>query len=225
MIRTGYFLSAAVLLALAACEKTPNDTASVAAVDDAAATSADSVEPVNLSIAESGIYSTDPRHAYITFSYNHQGMSNPHIRWRSWTGELDWVADDPTASSITVVIEAASIDSGVDIFDAHLRSPNFFDVEAYPQISFVSTSIERTGPNTGAISGDLTIKGNTRQVTIDAIVNGTAHDPDNNVYKLGFSGTASVKRSDFGVDAYVPYVSDEVDIAIDAEFVRSHAKE
>lgn len=220
----GSAIGAATLLAIAACTETPTDATNGAAAEDSAATSEDAAEPVALAVAASGAYKTDPRHAYITFSYNHQGMSNPHIRWRNWTGELDWNAEDPAASAISVTIDAASVDSGVDIFDGHLRSANFFDVDAYPEITFKSTSIERTGPNTGKIKGDLTIKGNTRSVTLDAVINGTAHDPENKIYKLGFTGTTSVNRSDFSVDAYVPYISDKVDIVINAEFVRSYAE-
>lgn len=185
------------------------------ALSGASAVAAD-VDP---SVAPSGSYHNDPRHAYIMFSYDHMGMSRPHVRWRKWSGELDWDAEDPAASSVYVTIDAASVDSGVDEFDGHLRGEGFFDVAGHPEITFESTSIERTGPNTGKISGDLTIKGVTAPVVLDAVINGATDDAQGGVYKLGFSATTTVKRSEFGITAYVPLVSDEVEISIESEFI------
>ena len=168
--------------------------------------------------AVSGEYTPDSAHRYITFSYLHQGFSRPMVRWRAWDGTLNWDAENPENSSVSVTIDASSVDSGVDEFDGHLRGERFFDVENHPEITFESTSISRTGDTTGTITGDLTIKGNTKPVTLDAAFNKGAFNERDGVYKLGFSGTTTVKRSDFGVDAYVPYVSDEVDITIETEW-------
>lgn len=174
---------------------------------------------VDLSAAPSGSYQSDPRHAYIVFSYDHMGMSHPQVRWRKWSGELDWDAEDPAASTVYVTIDAASVDSGVDEFDGHLRGEKFFDVASYPEITFESTSIERTGPTAGKISGDLTIKGVTAPVVLDAVINGAKDDAQGGVYKLGFSATTTVKRSLFGIAAYAPLVSDAVEISIESEFI------
>lgn len=222
MKTSGLFAGAAMFLALAACSEP-----SLAPKGEAVAPQqVEAVAPaVDLSVAPSGAYRTDPRHAYITFSYNHMGMSHPQVRWRSWTGELDWDTEDPAASAILVTIDAASVDSGVDEFDGHLKNEKFFDVAAYPVITFESTSIERAGPNSGRIAGELTIKGVTRPVVLDAAINGAAKDDASGIYKLGFSATTTVKRSEFGVDAYTPYVSDDVVIAIEAEFVMPYAEE
>ncbi len=171
------------------------------------------------SAAVSGTYQTDPGHRYITFSYLHQGYSHPFLRWRDWDATLEWNADDPTASSVSVTIDANSIDSGVDEFDGHLKSDKFFDTANYPEITFVSTSLTKTGDNTGTLTGDLTIKGNTKPVTLDVTLNRAAFDDRGQVYKIGFSATGAVKRSDFGVDAYVPFVGDEVSLIIETEFL------
>ena len=179
------------------------------------------VEPA---AAEKGRYTSDPGHAYITFTYLHQGYSRPYLRWRTWTGTLDWDPANPEASSIEAVIQAASIDSGVDRFDDHLKSADFFDVEAHPQITFRSTSLETTGPAAGRMTGDLTIKGVTKPVTLDVTLNRAADDSFAKGYKLGFSARGVVKRSDFGVDKYVPFVGDEVDVIIEAEFVKPKAE-
>ena len=169
--------------------------------------------------AISGEYQSEAKHRYITFSYMHQGLSRPHLRWRNWDATLDWNAEEPTASSISVDIDAASIDSGVDEFDGHLRGEQFFDVENHPNITFVSTSLTKISENTGTMTGDLTIKGVTKPVTLDVTMNNGFFDARGNQYKIGFSATGSVKRSDFGVDLYAPFVGDDVDLTIEAEFV------
>lgn len=174
--------------------------------------------------AKSGTYTTDDGHRYITFSYSHGGFSNPWLRWRDWTGTLDWNAEDPAASSVNVVINAESIDTGVDVFDGHLKDDRFFDVANHPEITFVSTSVEKTGDNTGEITGDLTIKGITKPVTLDVVFNKGEYDQRNSRYKLGFSGKTTVKRSDYGVDLFAPVVSDEVDIIIETEFLMPAAE-
>ena len=168
--------------------------------------------------APSGEYKPDVEHAYIAFDYLHQGFSRPVLRWGEWDATLDWDAQDPTASSVSVTINAASIDSGVDRFDGHLRGETFFDVENHPEITFESTSLETTGENTGVMTGDLTIKGITKPVTLDVTMNRAAFLERSNEYKIGFSAEGVVKRSDFGVDAYTPAVSDEVTLNIETEF-------
>ena len=161
---------------------------------------------------------TDAGHRYITFTYDHQGYSSPYVRWRDWEGELNWNAENPEQSSISVTIDAASVDSGVDAFDDHLKSADFFEVETHPSITFVSTSVEKTGAGTGKITGDLTIKNITKPVVIDTKFNKAAFNERGQVHKIGFSGKAKVLRSDFDVDLAVPFVGDEVTIIIETEF-------
>lgn len=185
---------------------------------------ADIQSTVDLSAAPSGGYILDPNHGYITFSYNHQGYSNPFLRWGSWDAALSWDAENPDASSIAVSIDVSSIDSGVDRFDGHLQGEDFFDVANYPKISFVSTGLEPTDVNTGALTGDLTIKGQTHPVTLSVTINNAGEGRDK-IGKLGFSARGTVKRSDFGIDKYVPFVSDEVDVIIEAEFGSASTEE
>ena len=195
---------------LAACGQQANGQSDTAVADAAAEKDFGAI---------SGAYKSEEMHRYITFSYSHFGYSTPQIRWREWNATLQWNAEDPAASSVSVTIDATSADSGVDVFDGHLTGENFFDTENYDEITFISTEIERTGADTGLITGDLTIKGVTKSVTLDAKFNNGAFEERNNRYKIGFSASTSVSRSDFGLDAYVPAVSDQVDIAISAEFI------
>jgi len=169
--------------------------------------------------AVSGEYKPDERHRYITFSYLHQGYSRPWVRWRSWDAVLDWDAENPEASSVSVTIDATSVDSGVDVFDGHLQGENFFDTANHPEITFESTSLSRSGGVTGTMTGDLTIKGITKPVTLDVTFNKGAFEERSNIYKLGFSAKTSVNRSDFDMTYLVPAISDQVDIVIEAEFV------
>lgn len=214
-------------IGLAACSQKPAAT-DAAKNDASAAEAAASAQPaeakaVNLAAAPTGAYVTEAGHRYITFSYWHQGLAKPWLRWRDWSGDLSWNAEDPTKSSISVTINTASIDTGVDAFDAHMKEADLFDVAKFPVATFKSTRIERTGPNTGKITGDLTIKDVTKPITLDARINDALFAPDRGnpsmgKYKLGFSATAKMLRSDWNMGYAVPFVGDEVDIVIEAEF-------
>lgn len=171
-------------------------------------------------LAPSGEYTSEDTHRYITFSYWHQGLSRPHVRWRDWDATLSWDADNPANSSVSVVIDATSVDTGVDIFDEHIQGDNFFDTENHPEITFVSTGAEQIEEGEGEITGDLTIKGVTKPVTLSVVYNTSVDDTRNSLHKIGFSATASVKRSDFDMGAYVPMVGDDIDIVIEAEFMK-----
>lgn len=172
----------------------------------------------DLGAAPEGVYVSDNGHAYISFSYDHQGYSKPILRWRSWTSELNWNPDEPEASTVSVEIDVASIDSGVDKFDDHLKASDFFDVEKYSTITFVSTAIERTGDTTGTITGDLTVKDITKPVVLDVVFNKAGAGRGEGTYKVGFSGKTTLKRSEFGVGNYVPFVGDNVVISIEVEY-------
>ncbi len=197
-------------IALAACGQ-PASSQTGGAAEDAA-----TVQDFG---AISGTYKSEERHRYITFNYDHFGYSRPQIRWREWDATLEWNAEDPAASSVSVTIDATSADSGVDVFDGHLTGERFFDTENFDEITFVSTGIVRTGETTGKITGDLTIKDVTKSVTLDATFNKGSFDERGNLYKIGFSATAAVNRSEFGLDYAVPAVSDQVNIVISAEFI------
>ncbi|MEX6634255.1 YceI family protein [Hyphococcus lacteus] len=205
-------ISAAAILAIAACGE-----ATTTAKAETPAAETNNAEAPTFD-AKSGTYVSDATHRYITFSYLHQGLSRPMLRWRNWEGTLDWNAENPTESSINVTIDATSIDSGVDVFDGHLNGDKFFNTAENPEITFVSTAVESTGATTGKVTGDLTMMGITKPVTLDVTYNTSSFDERNSVYKIGFSGTTQINRSDFDLGLYVPYVGDEVDIQIEAEF-------
>ena len=224
MTKPGLIIATAAFVFVAACGQSGTADASASeaqensASADESAANGEAVEAVDLTAAAAGAYGLDKGHGYITFTYSHQGYSHPFLRWRNWDADLDWDPENPENSSVSVVIDAASIDTGVEAFDDHMKSADLFDVAEFPEISFASKGLDRTGPNTGVMTGDLTIKGETRPVSIDVTINKAGYDQRGERHKLGFSGRTKVLRSDFGVDLAVPFVGDEVDIIIEAEF-------
>jgi polyisoprenoid-binding protein YceI len=106
--------------------------------------------------------------------------------------------DDPTASNVNVTIQAASFDSGVQMRDDHVKSGDFLDVESYPTLTFASTGVNVTGPDSFDLTGNLTIKNQTHPITIPFSYVGNAKDPFGNV-RSGFEGEATINRKDYGI--------------------------
>jgi polyisoprenoid-binding protein YceI len=175
--------------------------------------------PVAADLAEmtSGTYKLDKTHGYINFSYTHVGFSTPSVGFREFDVDLEFDSEDPSDSALSVVIEAASVDSRVAEFDEHLRGEDFFNVAVHPQITFVATDIEVNGDNTVSITGDLTIMGTTKPVTLDATLNKAGMHPLGKALTMGFNATTRVNRSEWGLGYAVPLVTDAVDITISVE--------
>lgn len=173
----------------------------------------------DLSDVPSGKYSLDNSHGYITFSYSHLGFSNPRVGFNSFDTVLDLDSSNPENSTIEVTIDAASIDSRVAEFNEHLNGADFFNTAEYPTITFRSTRVEATGRNTFNVTGDLTILGTTKPVTLAATINKAAEHPLQNVPTIGVSASTKLMRSAWGLDAYVPAVSDEVELSIEVELL------
>lgn len=178
----------------------------------------------NPSDAPDGTYSIDKTHGYITFSYSHQGYSKPMLRWRDWDSTLEWNGSDPSKSTVSVSIDASKVDSGVDVFDDHLRGEKFFDVENHPEITFTSTKVTMRDNSVGTMIGDLTIKGKTLPATVHLKFNKTAVNKRKGAQVIGLTGHSIIKRSDWGMDTAVPMVSDEVEIIIQAEYLMTLSK-
>jgi polyisoprenoid-binding protein YceI len=169
----------------------------------------------------SGLYKMDVTHGYVTFTYSHFGLSNPQVSFQKVDAYVKLDSKDPTASVVDVTIAANSIDSDVPIFNEHLNSGNWLDTEQYPEITFKSTALTHdTDDHTkGTLTGDLTIKGVTKPVSLDVTMLGAvAEHPIKKAPTLGIQATTTVLRSDFELGAYAPAVSDEVEITISGEF-------
>lgn len=179
---------------------------------------------VALAFASSGAFAAaetyvmDNNHTQVEFSWNHFGFSNPVANFDNIEGSINYDADDITKSSVEVTIATSSINSHVKDFNEHLASADFFDVAKYPSSTFKSTSVKKgAADNKLLVSGDLTIHGVTKPVTIDATLNRAAPHPMSKQPTVGFDGVLFIKRSDFGIGKYVPNVSDEVRIRITTE--------
>lgn len=163
-------------------------------------------------------YSFDKSHTHILFYVSHFGFSTTQGEFLDFDGTLLLDPEDPANSTVSVTIDAASIDTGYAERDEHLRTADFFDVEQFPVISFESRDVEMTGDDTAIVTGDLTILGETREVQLDVKLNGMGPHPfREGVSVAGFDATATILRSDFGMSYGVPAVGDEVEIRITTE--------
>lgn len=165
-----------------------------------------------------GEYRLDPSHAYVTLTYSHLGFSRPTIGFKTVDATLVLDPDDPAKSRVNVTIGAASVESLVVKLNEQLIAPDFFDAAGHPEITFVSTQALQSSVSEGKIFGDLTIKGVTKPAVLDVTLNKAGKNPITGKEMIGVSAHTHVLRSEWGLDAYVPAVSDEVEIHIEAEF-------
>ena len=214
-------LPLALTLALAACQQA-EPPASADAAAPAAEVAAATADPAQAPAPEavqgvSGTYVIDPTHTTVVAQWSHFGFSNPVANFGQAEGRIVYDADNVAASSVEVTLPLTGLNSFVADFDAHLRSADFFEAEKYPAATFRSTAVEPAGPNRLKVTGDLTIKDNTHPVVLDVTMNRFGEHPMLKRAAAGFDATTTIKRSDFGVGAYAPNVSDEVQIRITTE--------
>ncbi len=170
-------------------------------------------------------YALDPAHTQVHFHWNHMGFSNPGATFDISKGTLIWNDEQPSESSVKVSIPAASVKTQVPALDARFKS-EFFEVKKYPTITFKSTRVNRIGVSRHyRVKGKLTVHGVTRPVTLDATLNKMGEEPMLHAPAIGFDATATVKRSEFGLKAYIPAVSDLVKIHLTAEGLAPKALE
>jgi polyisoprenoid-binding protein YceI len=182
---------------------------------------------LQISAARADIYTFDRDHTNISFSWNHLGIARQSARILEFDGTLDFDPENAESSSVEVTMKAASIFSGAKALDRDLRSSDFFDAARYPEITFKSTMIRRMGERSGEVFGNLTILGETRPVVLQVRWNFSGEHPLGQInpgykgkYVAGFSAVTTVARSEWGLKRAIPLVSDEIDIAIEAEFLR-----
>lgn len=149
--------------------------------------------------ALTGDYTLDVAHSRIGFSARHAMITKVRGAFNEFDGHATLDAADPTKSTVAVTIKAESIDTRNAQRDAHLRSNDFLDLAAYPEITFVSTVVEPLGDDTYRVTGDLTIRGVTKPVSIDLEFTGSAVDPFGNA-RVGFEGSTVINRKDWGVN-------------------------
>lgn len=162
-------------------------------------------------------YKLDPHHTMVLFSWNHFGYSNPTADFGLGDGTLVFDEQHPAQSSVEVTLPLADLDTHVPALDEHLKKPDFLDADKYPVVTFKSTKVQPLGGHKFKVTGDLTVHGVTKPVVLNATLNKIGPHPMSKAQSIGFDATASIKRSDFGVGAYVPNVGDELTIRITTE--------
>lgn len=160
-------------------------------------------------------YTLETQHSQGVIRWNHLGFSQPTAQFTMVEGTLVFDQAEPTRSTVAVTIPLDHLSSGVSDLDENLRSAKFFDIARYPTATFRSTSVERgKAADQLKVIGDLTVHGITRSVTLEVTINKVGTNVRNHLPSVGFEATATLKRSDYGLGAFVPQVSDAVDIHI-----------
>jgi polyisoprenoid-binding protein YceI len=167
-------------------------------------------------------WKNDKAHSKLTFSIIHLGISEVTGLFKDFDVTVNGTKPDFSDAVFELVADVASVDTEVEKRDNHLRSADFFDVAKYPKMTFKSTSIQSVGSNKFKLTGDLTLHGITKSVTMDLRHNGTIEHPSSKKPLAGFQLTGTIKRSDFGIGEKFtpPMLSDEVGIKADGEFAQ-----
>ncbi|AWN41336.1 YceI family protein [Methylobacterium durans] len=165
-----------------------------------------------------GAYLLDPAHGKITWSVSHLGYSTYYGQITDVAAQASLDPKEPGKSRITVTIGIDSVNGLNDKLNQHLKTPDFFDAAKFPTATFTSTSVEPTSPTTARINGDLTLRGVTKPVSFDATFNQAGISPVDKKYTVGFDGRTVLKRSEFGINAFLPVLGDEVSLRLEGEF-------
>ncbi|ALD03264.1 polyisoprenoid-binding protein [Acinetobacter sp. TTH0-4] len=169
------------------------------------------------SIAKPVAYKIDPTHTATVFSWNHLGFSTPSANFTDIQGTINVDNEKPANSSVNVTIPVSSINSNVPALDKEFQQEGWFDAAKYPNITFKSTKLETKDKKHFKITGDLTVKGITKPVVLDAVLNKRGIHPMSKLDTVGFNATTSFNRSAFGIGNLVPNVGDKITVNITTE--------
>jgi polyisoprenoid-binding protein YceI len=170
--------------------------------------------------SEAQTWNIDPAHTAAQFSVRHLGISTVRGSFTKVGGSIQYDPSNPAKTTIDATIDAASVDTRVEMRDNDLRSPNFFDAAKYPTLTFKSKRVETAGAGKLKVTGDLTIHGVTKEVTLDVDGPSAAVKDSHGNQHMGASATTTINRKDFGVNGAGTAVGDDVPITIDMELVR-----
>ena len=167
-------------------------------------------------------WNVDNAHSKLTFIVTHLGISDVSGLFKNFDVKVNASKEDFSDAVFELSADVNSINTEVEMRDNHLRNADFFEVEKYPKLTFKSTSIKPTGKNNYQLTGDLSLHGVTKPVTMNLLYRGTVENPMSKKATSGFQVTGTIKRSDFGIGGGFPeaIISDEVRIKADGEFTR-----
>ncbi|OYU75064.1 MAG: polyisoprenoid-binding protein [Alphaproteobacteria bacterium PA3] len=206
------------LLALAA----PVTLIAFAAVTAIAATPAAdaAAKAANLAAQPAGVYEVEPTHTSVHWRIDHSGLSIYTARFDRIAGTINFNPLNPTTSSADITIDATSVNTGLPKHDANIAK-QVFKAETNPTITFKSTSLTATSATTGTMTGDLTVAGVTKPVTLNVTYNAGRMSVMKQRQNIGFSATGSIKRSEWGMNNWINFgIGDQVDLIIEAEFLK-----
>jgi polyisoprenoid-binding protein YceI len=167
--------------------------------------------------ANATTFDIDIMHSHVAFFIDHLGFSKVIGTVDDFGGTFDFDAADPQASALDVKLKVASISTNNAQRDSDIQGADWFNATEFPEITYVGETFTRTSDTTGKITGDLTIAGVSRRVTLDVVFNREGENPWDKSHVVGFSARTSILRSDFGMSAALPLIGDEVDLFIEVE--------
>lgn len=167
---------------------------------------------------EAGTYAVDPDHTQVGFGVSHMGFTTYYGHFSGASGTLVLAPAKPADSRLEITVPAGTISTTSDKLDGELKSEQWFDVAKFPQVTFRSTKVISAGQGAAKVTGDLTLHGVTRPVTLDVHFVGAGTNPLNKKYTVGFQATGEISRSAFGVKTYVPLIGDAVAITLSGAF-------
>jgi polyisoprenoid-binding protein YceI len=169
---------------------------------------------------QAGTYAVDPGHTQVGWRVSHMGFSNYAGGFSDVSGSLTLDPKNPAASKLSVKIPVASVTTTSAKLTDELKGEQWLDAGKYPTMTFVSTKVAPAGKDHAKVTGDLTLHGVTKPVTLDVTLVGAGANPLNKKYTVGFEATGTLKRSEFGVKTYVPLIGDELHLTIAGAFER-----
>lgn len=165
-----------------------------------------------------GAYEVEPEHTQVLFGISRFGFSTYYGRFSQASGTLVFDPADPARSTLVISVPAATVSTASDKLNGVLK--DWFAVAQFPAMTFKSTKVTVTGIDRGIVTGDLTLHGVTRPLTLAVSFDGAGVDPATSKYTIGFDATGTLKRTDFGVSTFAPYIGDEVRLILSGAFVK-----
>ncbi|TXM66865.1 polyisoprenoid-binding protein [Methylobacterium sp. WL103] len=169
---------------------------------------------------QAGTYAVDPGHTQVGWRVSHMGFSNYAGGFSDVSGSLTLDPKNPAASKLSIKVPVASVTTTSAKLTGELKGDQWLDAGKYPDMTFVSTKVAPAGKDHAKVTGDLTLHGVTKPVTLDVTLVGAGANPLSKKYTVGFEATGTLKRSEFGVKTYVPLIGDELHLTIAGAFER-----
>ena len=170
---------------------------------------------------QEGAYTVEPHHTRVLFAVSHMGFTTWYGEFTQVSGNLTLTPKSVADSTFEIHIPTSTISTSNAKLDGELKSPQWLDAEKFPEIVFKAKEIERASESSAKVTGDLTLHGVTKPVTLDVTFNGAGTNPLDKKYTVGFEASGAIKRSDFGVNSYIPLIGDDVRLIISAGFEHS----